>query len=99
MPPWQQFRNITLPGLRPVSPTVILLGTIWTFNMFPIIYFVSGGEPAGQSEILVTGAFRAAFEGLRNYSLAATYGVLILSILIVYASIYRRVLRQHGEVF
>jgi arabinogalactan oligomer/maltooligosaccharide transport system permease protein len=97
--PWQQFRNVTLPGLRPVSQTVVLLGTIWTFNMFPVIYFVSGGEPAGQSEILVTGAFRAAFEGLRNYSLAATYGVLILSMLIVYASVYRRALRSQGEVF
>ena len=96
---WQRFRNVTLPGLRPVSQTVILLGTVWTFNMFPIIFFVSGGEPAGQSEILVTGAFRAAFEGLRNYSLAATYGVLILSLLMVYAAIYRRALRAQGEVF
>jgi arabinogalactan oligomer/maltooligosaccharide transport system permease protein len=97
--PWQQFRNVTMPGLRPVSQTVILLGTIWTFNMFAVIYFVSGGEPAGQSEILVTGAFRAAFEGLRNYSLAATYGVLILSMLMIFASVYRRVLRSQGEVW
>jgi arabinogalactan oligomer/maltooligosaccharide transport system permease protein len=97
--PWQQFRNVTMPGLRPVSQTVILLGTIWTFNMFAVIYFVSGGEPAGQSEILVTGAFRAAFEGLRNYSLAATYGVLILSMLMIYASVYKRVLRSQGEVW
>ena len=88
--PWQRFRNITLPGLRPVSSTVILLGTIWTFNMFPIIYLVTGGQPAGQTEILVTGAYRAAFEGIRNYSLAATYGVLILSILMVFAAVYRR---------
>lgn len=97
--PWQRFRNVTLPGLRPVSSTVILLGTIWTFNMFPIIYFVTGGEPAGQTEILVTGAYRAAFEGVRNYSLAATYGVLILSILMVFASVYRRTLKAQGEVF
>ena len=81
------------PGLRPVSSTVILLGTIWTFNMFPIIYFVTRGQPAGQTEILVTGAFRAAFEGIRNYSLAATYGVLILSMLMVFATVYRRVLQ------
>lgn len=97
--PWQRFRNVTLPGLRPVSSTVILLGTIWTFNMFPIIFFVTGGEPAGQTEILVTGAYRAAFEGVRNYSLAATYGVLILSLLMVFASVYRRTLKAQGEVF
>jgi arabinogalactan oligomer/maltooligosaccharide transport system permease protein len=97
--PWQRFRHVTLPGLRPVSSTVILLGTIWTFNMFPIIFFVTRGQPAGQTEILVTGAFRAAFEGIRNYSLAATYGVLILSMLIVFASVYKRILKSQGEVF
>ncbi|MFR9778188.1 carbohydrate ABC transporter permease [Micromonospora sp. MS34] len=97
--PWQRFRNITLPGLRPVSMTVILLGTIWTFNMFPIIFLVTEGQPAGQSEILVTGAYRAAFEGIRNYSLASTYGVLILSILLVYSVFYRRALRKQGEVW
>ena len=43
--PWQRFLNVTLPGLRPVSATVILLGTIWTFNMFPIIFLVTGGSP------------------------------------------------------
>ncbi|MEU8007104.1 sugar ABC transporter permease [Catellatospora sp. NPDC049111] len=97
--PWQRFVNITLPGLRSVSMTVLLLGTIWTFNMFPIIFLVTGGEPAGQTEILVTGAFRAAFEGIRNYSLASTYGVLILSILLVFSVFYRRALRKQGEVW
>jgi arabinogalactan oligomer/maltooligosaccharide transport system permease protein len=97
--PWQRFTNVTLPGLRPVSSTVILLGTIWTFNMFPIIYFVTGGGPAGSTEILVTGAYRYAFSGVRNYALAATYGVLILSMLMVFASAYRRVLKSQGEVF
>jgi arabinogalactan oligomer/maltooligosaccharide transport system permease protein len=97
--PWQQFSNVTLPGLRPVSATVILLGTIWTFNMFPIIFLVSQGGPAGGTEILVTGAFKAAFEGIRNYSLSATYGVVILSILIVYSVGYRFSLRKQGEVW
>jgi arabinogalactan oligomer / maltooligosaccharide transport system permease protein len=97
--PWQRFRNITMPGLRPVTMTVVLLGTIWTFNMFPVIFLVTGGQPAGETEILVTGAFRAAFEGIRDYSLAATYGVLILSMLIVFASFYRRALARQGEVW
>ena len=97
--PWQRFTNVTLPGLRPVSMTVVLLGTIWTFNMFSVIYLVTGGQPAGQTEILVTGAYRAAFEGIRNYALSATYGVLILSILLVFSVFYRRLLRRQGEVW
>lgn len=97
--PWQRFRNVTMPGLRPVSATVILLGTIWTFNMFPVIFLVTGGQPAGQTEILVTGAYREAFEGIRNYSTSATYGVIILSMLIIFATLYRRWLRSQGEVW
>ena len=97
--PWQRFVNVTLPSLRPVSASVILLGTIWTFNMFPIIYLMSNGGPAGTTDILVTGAYKAAFTGIRDYSLAATYGVLILSILIVYSIGYRYFLRKQGEVW
>jgi arabinogalactan oligomer / maltooligosaccharide transport system permease protein len=95
--PWQRFVNVTLPGLRPVSATVILLGTIWTFNMFPVIFLVTEGQPAGQTEILVTGAFRAAFEGIRQYALASAYGILILSMLLVFAVAYRKALSRQGE--
>ena len=82
-----------------MSASVILLGTIWTFNMFPIIFLITRGGPAGGTDILVTGSYRAAFEGLRNYSLASSYGVLILSILIVYSIGYRFFLRKQGEVW
>jgi arabinogalactan oligomer/maltooligosaccharide transport system permease protein len=97
--PWQRFLHVTMPGLRSVSMTVVLLGTIWTFNMFSVIFLVTGGQPAGQTEILVTGAYRAAFQGIRNYSLASTYGVLILSVLLVFSLVYRRALRKQGEVW
>ncbi len=97
--PWQRFRNVTLPGLRPVSATVILLGTIWTFNMFPIIFLVTEGQPAGQTEILVTGSFRYAFEGIRQYALSSAYGILILSMLLVFAVAYRKMLSRQGEVW
>ncbi len=96
---WQRFRNVTLPGLQPVSATVILLGTIWTFNMFPIIFLVTEGQPAGQTEILVTGSFRAAFEGIRQYAFASAYGILILSMLLVFAVAYRKMLSRQGEVW
>ncbi|GGK93377.1 ABC transporter permease [Sphaerisporangium melleum] len=97
--PWQRFRHITLPGLRPVSSTVVLLGTIWTFNQFPVIFLVTRGGPGGSSEILVTYAYRQAFEGIRNYSGSAAWGVLILVLLVVMAVVYRRALRRQGEAW
>jgi arabinogalactan oligomer/maltooligosaccharide transport system permease protein len=85
---WQSFRNITMPGLRSVSTMVILLGMIWTFNLFAVIFFTTRGGPAGKTNILVTYAFDVFNQG--ELALAATYGVIIFSILIVFSLVYRR---------
>ncbi|EME96367.1 putative maltose ABC transporter permease [Streptomyces mobaraensis NBRC 13819 = DSM 40847] len=95
--PWQRFRHVTLPGLRPVSGTVILLGTIWTFNMFQVIYLLIGQGASSESEILVTYSYRLAFQGIRDYAGSATYGILILSLLLVFAVFYRRLLARQEE--
>ncbi|WP_414169438.1 carbohydrate ABC transporter permease [Streptoverticillium reticulum] len=95
--PWQRFRHVTLPGLRPVSGTVILLGTIWTFNMFQVIYLLIGQGASSDSEILVTYSYRLAFQGVRDYAGSATYGILILSLLLVFAVFYRRMLGRSEE--
>ncbi|MBO4275179.1 carbohydrate ABC transporter permease [Microbispora triticiradicis] len=97
--PWQRFRHITLPGLRPVSSTVVLLGTIWTFNQFPVIFLLTRGGPGGSTEILVTYAYRQAFEGIRNYSGSAAWGLVILALLVVLATVYKRALRRQGEAW
>jgi arabinogalactan oligomer/maltooligosaccharide transport system permease protein len=93
---WRRFWDVTMPALRPVSATVILLGIIWTFNMFHVIYLITQGGPGNATQILSTFAFREAFE-LLFYGRGATYGVIILSILLVFGMIYRRVVTRLGE--
>ncbi|MGP9021152.1 carbohydrate ABC transporter permease [Streptomyces sp. BR1] len=98
--PWKRFLHITVPGLRGVSSTVILLSTIWTFNMFPVIFLLTRGGPGDSTEILVTQAFRQAFvESPRDFAGSATWGVLILAVLMIFALVYRRSLRKQGEVW
>ncbi|WP_435861045.1 carbohydrate ABC transporter permease [Streptomyces nigrescens] len=97
---WQRFRHITVPGLRSVSSTVILLSAIWTFNMFPVIFLLTRGGPGDATEILVTYAYRLSFiDSPRNFSESAAWGVLILVLLSVVAVVYRRALRKQGEVW
>ncbi|MGX1762159.1 carbohydrate ABC transporter permease [Streptomyces lydicus] len=97
---WQRFCHITVPGLRAVSSTVILLSTIWTFNMFPVIFLLTRGGPGDATEILVTYAYRLSFlDSPRNFSESAAWGVLILLLLSVVAVVYRRALRKQGEVW
>lgn len=86
----QKFFKITLPMLKPIALPAILLGTIWTFNMFNVIYLVTGGGPYHRTEILVTYAYKQAFENW-NFGLAATYGVMILIILMIFSTIYQKI--------
>jgi len=70
----------------------VIISVIWTFNMFNIIYLVTGGDPGGSTEILVTQAYKFAFERYR-YGYAAAYSTVIFGILLVYGIIQNRVSR------
>ncbi|WP_241518823.1 sugar ABC transporter permease [Streptomyces sp. CB03238] len=95
--PWQRFVNVTLPGLRPVSSTVILLGVIWTFNQFNVIFLLFGGN-SDSVQILVTYAYRLFFgQQPQDYARSATVGILCLSLLVVFTSVYRRWLKRNNE--
>jgi ABC-type sugar transport system permease subunit len=81
---WQRFWHITLPHLRPSLGPAVVLGSIWTFNMFNVIYLVSAGKPGGSTDILVTDAYRWAFERGERYGMAAAYGTIIFLVLLLW---------------
>ena len=93
---WARFRHITLPLLKPALFPAVILGSIWTFNMFNIIYLVSGGQPEGATDILITEAYRWAFEQDRH-GYAAAYSVLIFFILLAWSLLTQRATRAAEE--
>ncbi|MEU3856041.1 sugar ABC transporter permease [Streptomyces sp. NPDC028722] len=96
---WQRFRYVTLPGLRSVSSTVVLLGIIWTFNQFAIIFLLFGPTGAPDAQILVTWAYYLGFgQQPRDFAQSAAYGVLLLSILTVFTSFYFRWLKRNDQL-
>jgi arabinogalactan oligomer / maltooligosaccharide transport system permease protein len=78
---WQRLRLITLPMIRPTLAPAVTLGAIWTFNMFNVVFLVSGGDPDGTTDILVSEAYRWAFTREAQYGYAAAYAVLIFLLL------------------
>jgi arabinogalactan oligomer/maltooligosaccharide transport system permease protein len=94
---WQQFTSITLPSLKPALVPAVIISVIWTFNMFNIPYLVSAGEPAHATEILITQAYKVAFEQYR-YGYAAAYSTIIFVILLVYGAWQNRVSRATEAV-
>lgn len=95
--PWQRFKHITLPHLRPAMMPAIALGAIWTFNMFNVIYLVSDGRPGGSTDILVTEAYRWAFERGERYGLAAAYATIIFLILVLWTTIGSRLANKDSK--
>jgi len=75
----------------------VVLGSIWTFNMFNVIYLVPGGRPAGTTDILVTQAYRWAFERGQRYGMAAAYATIIFVILVIWTLIAGRLARRGQE--
>ncbi|MEM6997033.1 MAG: sugar ABC transporter permease, partial [Myxococcota bacterium] len=78
---WQRLWHVTLPMVRPSLMPAITLGAIWTFNMFNVVFLVSGGDPDGTTDILVSEAYRWAFTREAQYGYAAAYAVLIFVLL------------------
>jgi arabinogalactan oligomer/maltooligosaccharide transport system permease protein len=95
---WQRFRYVTLPLLKPALFPAIILGTIWTFNMFNVVYLVSGGAPDNQTNILITEAYRA-FRVLKNFGLAAAYSLIIFIILAAYTAVTNRMTKAAESVY
>jgi len=89
---WQQFTAITLPALKPALVPAIILSVVWTFNQFNVIFLVSEGEPSNSTEILITQAYKFAFQRYR-YGYAAAYSTVIFGILLLYSMVQNRMSR------
>jgi len=59
---WQEFRDVTLPGVRPVLVFMLLMTTIWSFLTFDFIWIITQGGPAGAPEVLSILVFKNAFQ-------------------------------------
>ena len=91
---WDQFRHLTLPNLKSALIPLSLLGFIWTFNMFNVIYLMTDGGPnltygPGSTDILITYVYDVAFiDG--QYGLAAAWSVVIFAMLVLFSWRYMK---------
>ncbi|NUN10066.1 MAG: sugar ABC transporter permease [Ignavibacteriaceae bacterium] len=94
---WSQFRNITLPVLRPILASIISLTFMWNFNTFGIVWVLTQGGPGGLTRLPMLAAYEEGFKyGYIGYAAAiGNVMVLILSLMLFF---YIRVqLRERKE--
>ena len=61
----RRFVHVTFPILANVYLVCTLLSTLWTLGDFTTVFVVSGGGPAGFSDVLATLGFHYAFDTAR----------------------------------
>ena len=89
-----RLRHVIWPLLKPALLPAVVMGSVWTFNMFNVVYLVSGGEPDSGTEILVSQAYRWAFSRGNMYGYAAAYAVIIFGVLLIYSRSTARLLEK-----
>ncbi|UOQ49393.1 sugar ABC transporter permease [Gracilibacillus caseinilyticus] len=90
---WQRLIHITLPLLKPVLMVVLMLGFIYTFKVFDIVYVMTGGGPINSTEVLSTLAFRYSFSDF-EFSLGAAVANVLFLILFAISLVYLRMMKK-----
>jgi len=81
--PWQRFRLIVLPLMRPTIIAVVLLVALLSLANFSLIYIMTQGGPGTATNILPLYSYEQAFT-FNNLA----YGALIGNVMVIIASIF-----------
>jgi len=93
--PWQQFRRITVPALRPMLMFVGIITMIGYFQIFTEPYVLTGGTggPLNATLSLVMYMYKQGFRWW-NIGFAATVAIVLFVIILVGTLIQMRVQRE-----
>ncbi|WP_106538978.1 carbohydrate ABC transporter permease [Haloactinopolyspora alba] len=79
--PFQRLWHIILPQIMPVFLMVTTITLIGGFSVFDIIFIMTGGGPAGATEVLGTYAYSSAFQLNRiSYGTALALVITVLAV-------------------
>lgn len=89
----KRFRYITLPLLKPAMLSVLVLGFVYTFKVFELIFVMTGGGPVNATEVFATYAYQLSFSFYYFGQGAAVANVLFV-ILFCVALLYLRLIKK-----
>jgi multiple sugar transport system permease protein len=93
---WQRFWHVTMPHLKNVSMVTLLLLMVANFNSFIIPFIMTGGGPAGASDIWITQIYQLAF-GRQRWGLASAYSVILFIVMMTLGYFYVKALTRGDE--
>jgi multiple sugar transport system permease protein len=93
----QQFFYVTVPRLRTIFLTTVMLSTIWTATNLQFVFILTRGGPASRTEIFPHLAFTTAL-GARRLGMGAAVSLAVFPVLLVLIVLLtRRMLRPADD--
>ena len=74
---WQQFKNITLPLMKPILKVDAILIITGSLKYFDLVFAMTGGGPSHASEVLSTYMYYQGFRTMK-YGYASAIGTVLL---------------------
>lgn len=93
----QNIRFITLPLLKQTIMVNIIFVTMWTFSVMSSIYVLTGGGPAGATDVIAISMYKEAFKFFR-VGYASSIAMVMFVVNLVITLMYIKMLRRTGEV-
>jgi multiple sugar transport system permease protein len=89
----QRFVSITLPGIAYVAMIMVVLHVLFTFNDFNFVYLSTRGGPVDATMVLPVYVYLRFWQNFQ-VGLAASAGVIIMAILLVFSTLYVAKVRE-----
>ncbi|MEX5707580.1 sugar ABC transporter permease [Parafrankia sp. FMc6] len=90
---WQQFKNVTWPGLRPIMAFVLVTITIAALGLFVQIDVITQGGPVDATSTVVYHAVRKGYQE-QEIGYGSTISLLFFVAVLVIALVQRRLTRE-----
>jgi multiple sugar transport system permease protein len=88
---WHRLRHVTIPGLRPITTIVLILGIISGLRVFTEVYVLTDGGPAGSTQMIVPYTYQQGIQGNDlGYASAISTMLLIVTVILTCITLWWR---------
>ena len=94
----QQFFRITLPLMRSTIESILVLGFIYTFKVFDLVYVMTSGGPVNATQLMSTYSYKLSFDNFL-YSKGSAVANVLLVILLLVGILYLKVTSGGEDIY
>jgi multiple sugar transport system permease protein len=94
---FRRFFHITIPNLRSVTSVLLLLGVIWSFNDFNMVFVMTRGGPINSSMVLPVLVREFSFVHF-DLGKGSALSIVIFTLLVSLSFLYLRVIVRRNSV-